>query len=54
MEPLIEHVKTLPNAIELLTIVVQTNGGPQGFHESLGFKLTGEYDDGDADMRLLF
>jgi len=38
----------------MLTSVVQTKGGPQGFYESLGFKLTGEYDDGDADMRLLF
>jgi len=51
---LVEHVKTLPNATELLTSVVQTEGGPQDFYENIGFKLTGEYDDGEAVMRLLF
>ena len=52
MELLIEHVKTRPNARELLTSVVQAEGGPQGFYESLGFALTGEYDEGEAMMRL--
>lgn len=54
IELLIEYVKTKPNATELITSVVQANGGPQGFYESLGFELTGEYDDGEAVMRLLF
>lgn len=45
MELIIEHVKTRPNATELLTSVMQIEGGPQGFYERLGFKLTGEYAD---------
>lgn len=49
---LIAHVKTRPGATELLTSVVQAQGGPQGFYEKLGFKLTGEYDDDEAVMRL--
>lgn len=49
---LIAHVKTRPGATELLTSVVQAEGGPQGFYEALGFKLTGEYEDDEAVMRL--
>jgi diamine N-acetyltransferase len=51
---LIDHVKTRPNATEFLTSVVQSEGGPQGFYEKLGFELTGEYEDGEAMMRLRF
>jgi diamine N-acetyltransferase len=50
---LIQHVKTRPNATELLTSVLQAKGGPQGFYETLGFELTGEYEEGEAVMRLL-
>ncbi len=49
---LIEHVRTRPGATELLTSVVQAEGGPQGFYEKNGFELTGEYEDGEAVMRL--
>ena len=49
---LIEHVKTRPNATELLTSVHQAEGGPQGFYEKLGFRLTGECEEGEAMMRL--
>lgn len=49
---LIEHVRTRPNATELLTSVVQEPGGPQGFYETLGFELTGKYEDGEAMMSL--
>lgn len=49
---LIEHVRTRPSATELFTSVVQEEGGPQPFYESLGFELTGEYEDGEAMMRL--
>ncbi|MFC1550842.1 GNAT family N-acetyltransferase [Candidatus Neomarinimicrobiota bacterium] len=49
---LIQHVKSRPNATELLTSVVQEDGGPQGFYEKLGFKLTGEYEEGEALMSL--
>ncbi|MCP4584139.1 MAG: GNAT family N-acetyltransferase [candidate division Zixibacteria bacterium] len=53
MELMIEHVKSRPNATEFTTSVVQADGGPQPFYEKLGFKLTGEYDDGEAMMRLV-
>lgn len=52
VELLIKHVRTRPNASELLTSVVQVEGGPQGFYERLGFELTGDYEDGEAVMRL--
>lgn len=52
MELLIKHVRGRPNATELLTSVLQAEGGPQGFYETLGFELTGQYDEGEAMMRL--
>ena len=52
MELLIEHVKHQLNAAEFLTSVVQGDHCPQGFYESLGFQLTGEWDNGEAIMRL--
>jgi len=52
MKLLIEHVKTRPGAVEFLTSVVQEDGGPQGFYEKLGFKLTGECEEGEAMMSL--
>ena len=52
VELLIRHVKTRPNACELLTSVVQADGGPQGFYERLGFELTGDYEEAEAVMRL--
>jgi len=53
MELFIAHVVKQPNATELLTSVVQELGGPQEFYEKIGFKLTGEYDDGEAMMSLV-
>jgi diamine N-acetyltransferase len=52
MELIINHVKTLPKATIFETSVVQKPGGPQQFYEKLGFVLTGEYEDGEAMMRL--
>jgi diamine N-acetyltransferase len=52
MELLIGYVKTRPSAEELLTSVVQGEGGAQGFYEKIGFRLTGEYEEGEALMRL--
>jgi diamine N-acetyltransferase len=52
MHLLIERVRTRPRATELLTSVVQEDGGPQAFYERLGFALTGEYEEGEAMMRL--
>jgi len=48
----IDHVAQRPSATELLTSVVQGEGSPQGFYESLGFALTGEFEDGEAMMSL--
>jgi len=53
MTPLIQHVKTRPNATEMLTSVLQADGGPQGFYEMLGFQLTGDYEEGEAMLRLI-
>ena len=52
MELVIDHVKTLPNAQVFETSVVQKAGGPQEFYEKLGFELTGEFDEGEAILRL--
>ncbi len=52
MELLIEYVKRRPNATELLTSCVPKEGGPQPFYEKLGFEFTGEYEDGEAMLRL--
>jgi len=52
LELLIEHVRTRPGATELLTSVHQAEGGPQRFYERIGFALTGEYEEGEAVMRL--
>jgi diamine N-acetyltransferase len=52
MARVIEHVRQCPNATVLFTSVVQAEGGPQGFYETLGFRLTGDYDDGEAVMSL--
>lgn len=54
MELLIEHVKTKSNAAEFLTSVVPGDHCPQGFYERLGFQLTGDWDNGEAIMRLRF
>jgi diamine N-acetyltransferase len=52
MELVIDHVRTRPNATELLTSVVQEEGGPQAFYEKIGFELTAEYEEGEAMMSL--
>lgn len=52
MELVIERVRTLPGSVELLTSVVQADGGPQPFYEGLGFQLTGAYEEGEAVLRL--
>jgi diamine N-acetyltransferase len=48
----IAHVRTRPNATEFLTSVVQAPGGPQPFYERSGFEPTGEYEEGEAILRL--
>lgn len=54
IQRLIDHVKTRPKATELSTSVVQAEGGPQKFYEKLGFRLTGDHEDGEAVMKLIF
>ena len=52
LELAIDHIRSLPNATCVLTSVVQEDGGPQEFYEKCGFVLTGDYDEGEAVMRL--
>lgn len=53
MKLLIEHVKTRPNATELLLSHVPGEGCPEGFYRKLGFEHTGKEEDGELEMRLL-
>ncbi|MBE2215023.1 MAG: GNAT family N-acetyltransferase [Opitutaceae bacterium] len=52
MQALIAHVRTRPGARELFVSCVEGEGTPIPFYESLGFRLTGAYDEGEAIMRL--
>jgi diamine N-acetyltransferase len=52
MELLIEHVRTRPNATELMTSCLPGEGSPQGFYEKLGFELTGDKEDEEVLLRL--
>lgn len=49
---LIEHVRTLPNATELLVSYVPEPGGPEPFYRGLGFEPTGEMDEDEVVARL--
>ncbi len=49
---LIDYVKTLPRAGELLTSCVPGDGSPEEFYRKLGFERTGEMDGIEAVMRL--
>ncbi|MFH1312351.1 MAG: GNAT family N-acetyltransferase [Candidatus Eisenbacteria bacterium] len=52
LEHLIEYVKTRPGATVLLTSIHVAEGSPQGFYERMGFKLTGDWEEDEALMRL--
>jgi diamine N-acetyltransferase len=52
MELLIDYVKALPKAVELLTSCVPGDGSPEGFYNKLGFTRTGDMDDAEVVMRL--
>ena len=54
IELLIEHVKTRPHAVELLTSCVPGKDGPELFYQKLGFKTTGEFDDDEEVYKLKF
>jgi diamine N-acetyltransferase len=48
----VDHVRTLPGARELLLSHVPGEGHPGPFYESLGFEYTGAEEDGELVMRL--
>lgn len=48
----IEHVRTLPNAAELLVSWVPEPGGPKPFYRALGFQPNGEMDGDEVVARL--
>jgi diamine N-acetyltransferase len=52
MHQVIEYVKTLPNAVELLTSYVPGDGDPSPFYYKLGFEETGEILDGENVLKL--
>ena len=52
IELMIEYVKSRPNAVELLTSCVPGKDGPELFYQKLGFKSTGEFDEGEEVYKL--
>ena len=52
MRLLIAHVRTLPGAKVFETSFVDLPGGPEGFYQQLGFKRTGELEEGEVLVRL--
>ena len=51
IQQLIDHVRTLPNATELLVSYVPQPGGPEPFYRGLGFEPTGEMDGDEVIAR---
>lgn len=49
---IVEHVRSLPNARELVVSWVPADGGPEPFYLDLGFVPTGEMDEGEVVARL--
>jgi diamine N-acetyltransferase len=52
MKQVIEHVRTLPNAVELLLSYVPGPGDPSGFYKRIGFEETDRVEHGERLMRL--
>ena len=52
LEQVIDYVRHRPGALELLTSIVPGEGSPGGFYETLGFRYTGDLDEGEQVMRL--
>jgi diamine N-acetyltransferase len=48
----IDHVRTLPRATELLVSWVPMDGGPEPFYLGLGFEPTGELDEDEIVARI--
>lgn len=49
----VEHVRGLPGAKELITSVVPGEGSPGPFYQGLGFEFTGEVHEGEQVLRLV-
>ena len=54
MQLTIEHVKSRPNATKIITSHGTGDGHAGGFYEKLGFEYTGETDQDELVMRLVF
>jgi diamine N-acetyltransferase len=54
LQLVIDHIKTRPGAKEFFTSCVPGDGSPCPFYEKMGFVYTGEVDDGELVMRLVF
>ncbi|MEZ4860631.1 MAG: GNAT family N-acetyltransferase [Caldilineaceae bacterium] len=52
LQLLMNHVRTRPNATELLLSYVPKEGGPKEFYESLGFTHTGKEHGNELEMRI--
>jgi diamine N-acetyltransferase len=52
IELLLDHVRTRPDARELLTSCRRGAGSPEGFYLRLGFRPTGQIEDGEFVLRL--
>lgn len=48
----LDHVRSLPGATEILTSVVPGEGSPGPFYEKLGFRYTGAEEEGEKVLRL--
>jgi diamine N-acetyltransferase len=48
----LEHVRSIPGAVELLTSCVPKEGGPEPFYAKLGFKRTGNILGEEVELRL--
>lgn len=49
---LVEYVKSRPGARELFVSYIDHEEGPRDFYRGLGFKETGEFDEGEVEMKL--
>ena len=52
MQLVIDYVKTLPGARQLLSSYVPGDGNPAPFYYKLGFEETGEWDDNEKVLKL--
>lgn len=49
---LVDYVKSRPGARELFVSYIDHEAGPGGFYRGLGFKETGEVDEGEVEMKM--